>query len=167
MSRERDAFRNIRDNAWNSVRQGQTDGVPRVTRIKTNYLSAVVWTSVVAAVVCTIFMGLLLYVVNESRIEERLERAASHALYNLESTIKTQSEELQKLQAENKKIHNYLQLWTPLDTQRLRQQYEDRHKPPTADDLFNTGPDIIIRGRALPPLRKLSHGEKLCLPFLE
>jgi len=167
MSRERDAFRNIRDNAWNSVREGQADSVPRVTKIKTNYLSAVVWTSVVAAVVCTIFMGLLLFVVNESRIEERLEKAASHALYNLESTIKTQSEELQKLQEENKKIHRYLQLWTPLDTQRLRQQYEDRHKPPTADDLFNTGPDIIIRGRALPSLRKLSHGEKICLPFLE
>ena len=86
---------------------------------------------------------------------------------SLEQTIELQSKEISALKEENKKIHNYLQLWTPLDTQRLRQQYEDRDKPPTNDDLFNLGPDIIIRGRALPPLRKLSHGEKLCLPFLE
>ena len=44
---------------------------------------------------------------------------------------------------------------------------EPTSKPPTDDDLFNLGPDIIINGRALPPLRRLNHGEKLCLPFLE
>ena len=77
------------------------DVSPPAKTAKPNYLSAVVWTSVVATVVCTIFMGLLLYVVNESRIEERLEQAASHALYNLEATIKSQNEELQKLQEEN------------------------------------------------------------------
>ena len=167
MSRERDAFHRIRDNARDSIRYAQDHNVPKVTKVKTNYLSAVVWTSVVATVVCSIFMGLLLYVVNESRFEERLEEAASHALYNLESVIKQQNIELQQLKAENKKIHNYLQLWTPIDTQRLRQQYEDRDKPPTEDDLFNLGPEVIINGRALPPLRRLNHGEKLCLPFLE
>jgi len=81
------------------------------------------------------------------------------------STIELQSKEISALKEENKKIHRYLQLWTPMDTQRLRQRYEDRHKPPTADDLFNTGPDIIIRGRALPPLQKLNQEEQLCLPF--
>lgn len=167
MSREREAFHRIRDNARNSVRYTQVHSVPKVTKIKTNYLSAVVWTSVVATVVCSIFMGLLLYVVNESRIEERLEEAASHALYNLESVVKQQNIEIQQMKEENKKIYNYLQLWTPLDTQRLRQRYEDRRKPPSDDDLFNLGPDIIIDGRALPPYRKLNHGEKICLPFLE
>ena len=168
MSRERDFYRKMQEDARNSMYEPEIiDVAPPTKTAKPNYLSAVVWTSVVATVVCTIFMGLLLYVVNESRIEERLETAASHALYNLESVIKQQNIELQQLKAENKKIHNYLQLWTPIDTQRLRQQYEDRDKPPTDDDLFNLGPDIIINGRALPPLRRLNHGEKLCLPFLE
>ena len=171
MSRERNAYRKIRENARNSVQYADTFDAPPATRVRPNYVSAMVWTSVVAAVVCTIFMGLLLYLVNESQIEERLEKAASQAIYSLESTIRAQSEELQKLQAENKKIHKYLQLWTPLDLQRLRKQYEDRNKPPTEDDLFNLGPDIIIKDfglpQSLPPLRKLSHGEKLCLPFLE
>ena len=168
MSRERDFYRKMKEDARNSMYEPEIiDVSPPAKKVKTNYLSAVVWTSVVATVVCTIFMGLLLYVVNESRIEERLEQAASHALYNLENVIKQQNIELQQLKAENKKIHNYLQLWTPIDTQRLRQQYEDRGKPPTDDDLFNLGPDIIINGRALPPLRRFNHGEKICLPFLE
>ena len=158
----------MQEDARNSMYEPEIiDVSPPAKKVKTNYLSAVVWTSVVATVVCTIFMVLLLYVVNESRIEERLEQAASHALYNLENVIKQQNIELQQLKAENKKIHNYLQLWTPIDTQRLRQQYEDRDKPPTEDDLFNLGPEVIINGRALPPLRRLNHGERLCLPFLE
>ena len=172
MSRERDFYRKMKEDARNSMYEPEIiDVSPPAKKVKTNYLSAVVWTSVVATVVCTIFMGLLLYVVNESRIEERLEQAASHALYNLEATIKAQSEELQKLQAENKKIHKYLQLWTPIDLQRLRRQYENKNKPPTEDDLFNLGPDIIIKDlglpQSLPPLRRFSHREKLCLPFLE
>ena len=92
MSRERDFYRKMEQDARNSMYEPEIiDVSPPAKKVKTNYLSAVVWTSVVATVVCTIFMGLLLYVVNESRIEERLEQAASHALYNLESVIKQQN----------------------------------------------------------------------------
>ena len=113
MSRERDFYRKMKEDARNSMYEPEIiDVSPPAKKVKTNYLSAVVWTSVVATVVCTIFMGLLLYVVNESRIEERLEQAASHALYNLESVIKQQNIEIQQLKAENKKIYNHLQIYS-------------------------------------------------------
>jgi hypothetical protein len=165
MDREREAWQNIKDNATSDYHYAEVyDATPTP---KPNYITATVWTTIVAVLVCGVFSGFLLYLYNESNVEETLSRAVSHAVMGLEQTIQLQSKEISALKEENKKIHNYLQLWTPLDTQRLRQRYEDRHKPPTADDLFNTGPDIIIRGRALPPHKKLSHGEKLCLPFLE
>jgi hypothetical protein len=165
MDREREAWQNIKDNATSDYHHAQVYDATPVT--KPNYITATVWTTIVAVLVCGVFSGFLLYLYNESNVEETLSRAVSQAVMSLEQTIQLQSKEISALKAENKKIHNYLQLWTPLDTQRLRQQYEDRHKPPSEDDLFNLGPDIIIRGRALPPLRKLNHGENLCLPFLE
>ena len=165
MDREREAWQNIKDNATSDYHYAEVyDATPTP---KPNYITATVWTTIVAVLVCGVFSGFLLYLYNESNVEETLSRAVSQAVMNLEQTIQLQSKEISALKAENKKIHNYLQLWTPIDTQRLRQRYEDRHKPPTADDLFNSGPDIINRGRALPPLRKLNHGEKLCLPLLE
>ena len=155
MSRERDAFHRIRDNARDSIRYAQNHSVPKVTKVKTNYLSAVVWTSVVATVVCSIFMGLLLYVVNESRIEERLEEAASHALYNLESVIKQQNIEIQQLKAENKKIYNHIKFWTPIE----------HRLPPGVKEIWD------IPGYGLPKYELQSHQvfqeTKLCLPFLE
>ena len=165
MDREREAWKNIKDNATSDYHYAEVfDATPTT---KPNYISATLWTTLVAVLVCSVFAGFLLYLYNESNIEETLSMAVSRAIISLEQTIELQSKEITKLKAENKKIHDYLQLWTPLDTQRLRQQYEDRDKPPTNDDLFNLGPDIIINGRALPPLRRLNHGEKLCLPFLE
>jgi arginine utilization protein RocB len=169
MSRESDAFHRIRDNARNSVQYTQDYNAPPATKIKTNYLSAVVWTSVVAAVVCTIFMGLLLYVVNESQIEERLEKAASQAIYSLETTIKTQSTEMQKLREENKKIHNYLLLWTPMDAQRRAAErckiFEEE------DDAWSKGPNILFRDYQLPQhipqSANVCQEGNLCLPFLE
>ena len=155
MSRERDAFHRIRDNARDSIRYAQSHNVPKVTKVKTNYLSAVVWTSVVATVVCSIFMGLLLYVVNESRIEERLEEAASHALYNLENVIKQQNIEIQQLKAENKKIYNHIKFWTPIE----------HRLPPGVKEIWD------IPGYGLPKYELQSHQvsqeTKLCLPFLE
>jgi len=165
MDREREAWQTIKDNATSDYHHAQVYDATPVT--KPNYITATVWTTIVAVLVCGVFSGFLLYLYNESNVEETLSRAVSQAVMGLEQTIELQSKEISELKEENKKIHNYLQLWTPLDTQRLRQRYEDRHKPPSADDLFNLGPDIIIRGRSLPPLRKLSHGEKICLPFLE
>tara|TARA_Y100000592_G_C5259817_1_gene216782 strand:+ start:111 stop:578 length:468 start_codon:yes stop_codon:yes gene_type:complete len=155
MSREREAFHRIRDNAQNSVRYAQDHSLPRVTKVKTNYLSAVVWTSVVATVVCSIFMGLLLYVVNESRIEERLETAASHALYNLENVIKRQNVEIQQLKAENKKIYNHIKFWTPIE-----------HRfPPGVKEVWD------IPGYGVPRYERQSYNicqeGNLCLPFLE
>ena len=155
MSRERDAFHRIRDNARDSIRYAQDHNVPKVTKVKTNYLSAVVWTSVVATVVCSIFMGLLLYVVNESRFEERLEEAASHALYNLENVIKQQNIEIQQLKAENKKIYNHIKFWTPIE----------HRLPPGVKEIWD------IPGYGLPKYELQSHQvfqeTKLCLPFLE
>ena len=155
MSRERDAFHRIRDNARDSIRYAQDHNVPKVTKIKTNYLSAVVWTSVVATVVCSIFMGLLLYVVNESRIEERLEEAASHALYNLENVIKQQNIEIQQLKAENKKIYNHIKFWTPIE----------HRLPPGVKEIWD------IPGYGVPKYELQSHQvfqePEICLPFLE
>ena len=54
-----------------------------------------------------------------------------------------------------------------MDLQNLRRKYERQNKPPTEDDLWDIGPDIIINGRALPPLRRLSLEGKICLPFSE
>ena len=165
MDREREAWQNIKDNATSDYHYAEVyDATPTP---KPNYITATVWTTIVAVLVCGVFSGFLLYLYNESNVEETLSRAVSQAVMSLEQTIELQSKEISALKEENKKIHNYLQLWTPLDTQRLRQQYEDRDKPPTNDDLFNLGPDIIINGHPLPPLRRLNHGEKLCLPFLE
>ena len=165
MDREREAWQNIKDNATSDYHYAEVYDATPVT--KPNYITATVWTTIVAVLVCGVFSGFLLYLYNESNVEETLSRAVSQAVMGLEQTIQLQSKEISALKEENKKIHRYLQLWTPLDTQRLRQRYEDRLKPPSEDDLFNIGPDIIINGRALPPYRKLSHGKKLCLPFLE
>ena len=155
MSRERDAFHRIRDNARDSIRYAQNHNVPKVTKVKTNYLSAVVWTSVVATVVCSIFMGLLLYVVNESRIEERLEEAASHALYNLENVIKQQNIEIQQLKTENKKIYNHIKFWTPIE----------HRLPPGVKEIWD------IPGYGVPKYELQSHQvfqePEICLPFLE
>jgi hypothetical protein len=165
MDREREAWQNIKDNATSDYHYAEVyDATPTP---KPNYITATVWTTIVAVLVCGIYTGFLLFLINESGIEKTLERAATQAIISLEQTIELQSKEISALKEENKKIHKYLELWTPLDTQRLRKQYEDRHKLPTEDDLFNLGPEIIINGRALPPLRRLNHGEKLCLPFLE
>ena len=165
MDREREAWQKIKDNATSDYDYAEVYDATPVT--KPNYITATVWTTIVAVLVCGVFSGFLLYLYNESNVEETWSRAVSQAVMGLEQTIQLQSQEISALKEENKKIHKYLQLWTPIDTQRLRQQYEDRDKPPTDDDLFNLGPDIIINGRALPPLRRLNHGEKLCLPFLE
>ena len=163
MDREREAWQNIKDNATSDYHYAEVyDATPTP---KPNYITATVWTTIVAVLVCGVFSGFLLYLYNESNIEETLSQAVDQAIVSLEQTIQLQSKEISELKEENKKIHNYLQLWTPLDTQRLRKQYEDRHKPPTEDDLFNLGPEIIINGRALPPLRRLNLEDGICLPF--
>lgn len=163
MDREREAWQNIKDNATSDYDYAEVYDATPVT--KPNYITATVWTTIVAVLVCGVFSGFLLYLYNESNIEETLSKAVDQAIVSLEQTIQLQSKEISELKEENKKIHRYLQLWTPLDTQRLRQRYEDRRKPPSADDLFDLGPEIIINGRALPPLRKLNQEEQLCLPF--
>ena len=165
MDREREAWQNIKDNATSDYDYAEVYDATPVT--KPNYITATVWTPIVAVLVCGVFSGFLLYLYNESNIEETLSKAVNQAIISLEQTIELQSKEISALKEENKKIHKYLELWTPLDTQILRKQYEDRHKPPTEDDLFNLGPEIIINGRALPPLRRLSLEDGICLPFSE
>ena len=159
----------MEEDARNSMYEPEIiDVSPPTKTAKPNYLSAVVWTSVVATVVCTIFMGLLLYVVNESHIEERLEKAASQAIYSLETTIKAQSTEMQKLREENKKIHNYLLLWTPMDAQR---RAAERCKIFEEDDAGPRGPNILFRDYQLPQhipqSANVCQEGNLCLPFLE
>ena len=156
MSRERDFYRKMEQDARNSMYEPEIiDVAPPAKKAKPNYLSAVVWTSVVATVVCTIFMGLLLYVVNESRIEERLETAASHALYNLESVIKRQNIEIQQLKAENKKIYNHIKFWAPIE----------HRLPPGINETW----DIPFYGTPKYERRSFDFTQEgdLCLPFLE
>lgn len=163
MDREREAWKNIKDNATSDYHYAEVyDATPTA---KPNYISATVWTTIVAVLVCSVFAGFLLYLYNESNIEETLSMAVSRAIISLEQTIELQSKEITKLKAENKKIHDYLQLWTPLDLQRLQRKH--KNKTPTEDGLFDLGPDIIINGRALPPLRRLNLEDGLCLPSLE
>lgn len=163
MDREREAWQNIKDNATSDYDYAEVYDATPVT--KPNYITATVWTTIVAVLVCAIFSGFLLYLYNESNIEETLSQAVNKAIISLEQTIEFQSKEISALKEENKKIHKYLELWTPIDTQRLRKQYEQKHKPPTEEDLWDLGPDIIINGRALPPLRRLNLEDGLCLPF--
>ncbi len=120
MSKERDAYRQMRQDAQDAINRGPAP-VPKL--IKPNYLSAIVWTSIVAAIVCSIFMGLLLYLVNESNIESNIENAASHAVYNLQQTVVQQNTQLKELREENKKIYDYLNLWTPIDCRRQHERW--------------------------------------------
>lgn len=119
MSRERDIYRQMRRDAQESI-NGQP--VVKAKPVKPNYLSAVIWTSVVAAIVCSIFMGILLYLVNVSNIENNLEDAANHAVYNLEQIVKQQNSDIQRLREENKKIYDYLNLWTPIDCRKMERE---------------------------------------------
>ena len=134
MSRERDIYRQMQRDAQESINGSQP--VYEVKPFKTNYLSAIIWTSVVAAIVCSIFMGILLYLVNVSNIESDLENAANHAVYNLEQIVKRQNSDIVKLREENKKIYDYLNLWTPID---CRQEID---------------PQWIIPGNGLPAIPK-------------
>ena len=120
MNRERDAYRRMKQDAQDAISGGT---VYNVKPIKPNYLSAVIWTSVVAAIVCSIFMGLLLYLVNESNIESNIENAESHAVYNLQQTVIQQNTQLKELREENKKIYDYLNLWTPIDCRRQHERW--------------------------------------------
>ena len=120
MNRERDAYRRMKQDAQDAISGGT---VYNVKPIKPNYLSAVIWTSVVAAIVCSIFMWLLLYLVNESNIEINIENAASHAVYNLQQTVIQQNTQLKELREENKKIYDYLNLWTPIDCRRQHERW--------------------------------------------
>ena len=120
MNRERDAYRRMKQDAQDAISGGT---VYNVKPIKPNYLSAVIWTSVVAAIVCSIFMGLLLYLVNESNIESNIKNAASHAVYNLQQTVIQQNTQLKELREENKKIYDYLNLWTPIDCRRQHERW--------------------------------------------
>jgi hypothetical protein len=120
MNRERDAYRQMRQDAQDAINRGPA---PAAKLIKPNYLSAIVWTSIVAAIVCSIFMGLLLYLVNESNIESNIENAASHAVYNLQQTVVQQNTQLKELREENKKIYDYLNLWTPIDCRRQHERW--------------------------------------------
>ena len=129
--------------------------VYNVKPIKPNYLSAVIWTSVVAAIVCSIFMGLLLYLVNESNIESNIENAASHAVYNLQQTVIQQNTQLKELREENKKIYDYLNLWTPIDCRRQHERWV----------IPGVGlPEIVLPDRLTEP-EKYSH--ELQLPLCE
>jgi len=146
MDREREAWQNMRDNAYETISDSQVyeyDLYP-IKETRPNYLSAFVWTTLVAAMVCAIYTGFLLYLFNSSGLEDNLRKATNHAIINLERVIELQNKEISALKTENKKIYDYLQLWTPLDVQKYRRQQENKYKPPTEEDVWNLGPDIPI-----------------------
>ena len=153
MNRERDAWNKMKDNAQERFEPAQVYDVTPLPQPKTSYLSATIWTAVVATLVCSIFMGLLLYVVNESNIEGNLTKAVSQAISGLKQSVVQQNNEIQSLRAENKKIHEYLKLWTPINN-RLPPGVEERWK---------------IKGYGLPTYELRSHiireEDTQCLPF--
>tara|TARA_R110000782_G_scaffold83715_1_gene163823 strand:+ start:50 stop:517 length:468 start_codon:yes stop_codon:yes gene_type:complete len=155
MNRERDAWKKMKDNAQERFEPAQVYDVTPLPQPKTSYLSATIWTAVVATLVCSIFMGLLLYVVNESNIEGNLTKAVSQAISGLKQSVNQQNNEIQNLRAENKKIHEYLKLWTPINN-RLPPGVEERWK---------------IRGYGLPTYELQSHNtckeDALCLPLFQ
>ena len=155
MNRERDAWKKMKDNAQERFEPAQVYDVTPLPQPKTSYLSATIWTAVVATLVCSIFMGLLLYVVNESNIEGNLTKAVSQAISGLKQSVNQQNDEIQNLRAENKKIHEYLKLWTPINN-RLPPGVEERWK---------------IRGYGLPSYELRSHNlcreESQCLPLFQ
>jgi len=112
--REREAYKRIKENAYNSFSEPQVYDVEPLKAIKPNYFSAVLWTSVVATIVCAVFMGFLLYMFNELNLEDNLQKAANHAISNLERVVIQQNKEIQTLKEENKKIHHHLQFWQPI-----------------------------------------------------
>ena len=154
MNRERDAWNKMKDSAQERFEPAQVYDVTPLPQPKTNYLSATIWTAVVATLVCSIFMGLLLYVVNESNIEGNLTKAVSQAISGLKQSVHQQNNEIQNLRAENKKIHEYLKLWTPINN-RLPPGVEERWK---------------IKGYGLPTYElqsySLQEATVQCLPFL-
>ena len=154
MNRERDAWKKMKDNAQERFEPAQVYDVTPLPQPKTSYLSATIWTAVVATLVCSIFMGLLLYVVNESNIEDNLTKAVSQAISGLKQSVNQQNNEIQNLRAENKKIHEYLKLWTPINN-RLPPGVEERWK---------------IKGYGLPAYElqsyNLQEATVQCLPFL-
>ena len=145
----------MRDNAQERFEPAHVYDVTPAPQPKTNYLSATLWTAVVATLVCSIFMGLLLYVVNESNIEGNLTKAVSQAISGLKQSVNQQNTEIQSLRAENKKIHEYLKLWTPINN-RLPPGVEERWK---------------IKGYGLPTYElqsyNLQEATVQCLPFLQ
>ena len=156
MSRERDFYRNMRDNARESIYEPEIiDVSPPDNKIKTNYFSAVVWTVVLSAMVCGIYTGFLLFLFNESGLERTLEKAATHAISNLENKIELQNEEIKRLKAENKKIYNHIKFWAPIE----------HRLPPGIKETW----DIPFYGTPKYERRSFDFTQEaeLCLPFLE
>ena len=106
MDREREAWQNMRDSAYETISDSQVyeyDLFP-IKETRPNYLSAFVWTTLVAAMVCAIYTGFLLYLFNSSGLEDNLRKATNHAIINLERVIELQNKEISALKTENKKI---------------------------------------------------------------
>jgi len=146
MDRERQAWQEIRDNAYESVEDPQVyeyELHPKATA-QPNYISAFVWTVIVATMVCAIYTGFLLFLVDQSGIEDNLTKAANQAIINLERVIETQNKEIKLLKQQNKKIHDYLQLWTPMDLEKQRKMYEGRDKTDIEDTLWDIGIEVPL-----------------------
>ena len=156
MSRERDFYRKMEEDARNSMYEPEIiDVSPPDNKIKTNYFSAVVWTVVLSAMVCGIYTGFLLFLFNESGLERTLEKAATHAISNLENKIELQNEEIKRLKAENKRIYDHIKFWAPIE----------HRLPPGIKEKWD------IPGYGVPRYEyqsyQISLGETLCLPSLE
>ena len=90
MDEHRNAYHRMVDNAQKAFDTTRAeviyDAVP-IQQKRPNYISAVIWTSVVAAIICSVFLGFLLFLVNESNIEENLTRATTSAVSGLEQMV--------------------------------------------------------------------------------
>ena len=74
----------MQEDARNSMYEPEIiDVSPSAETTKPNYITATIWTTIVAVLVCGVFSGFLLYLYNESNVEETLSRAVSQAVMGL------------------------------------------------------------------------------------
>jgi hypothetical protein len=128
-----------------------------LVKVKTNWKQAFSWTAFVALVTCMIFTSLLVASFFYFGVGKNLRRNESQIIQELEQKIYAQTKNIDDLKLQNEKIHQYLQLWTPIP----------------CDKNLNSGEKWRIKGYGLPEIQSRSYlpmrgeeGDKICSPFL-
>ena len=119
MSREQDAYKKIRENYKNSVLEaGQVPPKPTFKKFKPNYTAAFFWTAIVSALSSTMFIFGLVYYIQSTGFLDGLDKRNKQIVLQLRQQLDEQSNVIEQMIEENKKILKYLELWTPLKCQK-------------------------------------------------